>query len=172
MRHKWRETEVVTLHLYHIKQMLTQFLINNLGLRFLLSDEHKKEGFCHYGYMQFLLVFLPLFSHLTFLSVFPFISFSLTPDFSSSCVISLHLFSLIPVPYTFHFSSRLFMWPFAFIARKKWCFKYAWNISYRKLDFSFQTGIRFSTEQNFWRYLVIKKEMFIFLLCSFPFILC
>lgn len=27
-----------------------------------MSDEHKKEVFCHYGYMQFLLVFLPVFT--------------------------------------------------------------------------------------------------------------
>lgn len=53
------------------KQMLTQFLINNLGLGFLMSDEYKKGFLSLRVCAIFTCFFFPLSSHLTFLSPFP-----------------------------------------------------------------------------------------------------
>lgn len=136
--HKWRR--VAAPPLYCEKE----FLINDLGFRFLMSDEDRKRFFEITKYMHFLTCFS---LSTTFDWSYPVFSFSLSPLFLSHwylasvhLVIPFYLFSLTPVALTFYFSLHLFMWPFAFFARKSGVF-YMPGISNAE-NFTFHSKLR------------------------------
>lgn len=131
---------------YHKKQMQI-FWWTTRPTRFLMSDEDRKIFFAITSISIFLTCF-SLTSHMSDLTlpfIFPFPPFSqILASVQPSLFICTHSFCL----YFLHFLHP-FLRPFAFFARKKWCFLYAWNMKCRKLYFSFQTWwIRLNFLQN------------------------
>lgn len=105
-----------------------------LGLRFLMSDEDRKV-FVIAGYIHFLTCF-SLTWHLSALTLpflFPFpLYFFLTDTWLQFTHCYLLRSLLLPVLFTFLAPIYFLRLLFAFFARKKWCFLYAWNIIMQK----------------------------------------